>query len=94
MELFLLLERNFLLWLMNMFLDRFRSLFINGFNNLRNDLILDILFEKRNNEVNYKIISMLIENIEIFFDKDLENFCDIKNYVFENIDFVLKLRVF
>lgn len=94
MELFLLIERNFLLWLMNMFLDRFRSLFINGFNNLRNDLILDILFEKINNEVNYKIISMLIENIEIFFDKDLEYFCDIKNYVFENIDFVLKLRVF
>lgn len=94
MELFLLIERNFLLWLMNMFLDRFRSLFINGFNNLRNDLILDILFEKINNEVNYKIISMLIENIEIFFDKDLEYFCDIKNCVFENIDFVLRLRVF
>lgn len=94
MELFLLIERNFLLWLMNMFLDRFRSLFINGFNNLRNDLILDILFEKINNEVNYKTISMLTENIEIFFDKDLEYFCDIKNCVFENTDFVLKLRVF
>lgn len=87
------IERNLPPWLTNTFSDRFRSPFINGFNNLRNDPILDIPFEKRNNEVNHKTISTLTENIEIPSDKDLEHFRDIKNHVPENTDFVSKSRV-
>lgn len=78
------IERNLPPWLTNTFSDRFSSPFINGFNNQRNDPIMNIPFEKTNNQVNPKIISTVTENIEIPSDKDLVHFRDFKKHIAEN----------